>query len=215
MIEVTATLLKKISSKAEQTEFIEIISGETNKLITLLEGLLDFSRLEREKYLLKKRVINLNKIIQDVVAAKTVKNLLKEKKLSVSLMLDKDISDIIGDRIRIFQLFINLIEGCTKYMSEGDVIELKTTGDMSEVADEFLIKNRRIDDRELSIIFDSHALWSWPDPSHTNLKFYFAKKAVELHKASIAPQNTPQDLSIKIIIPKSIKEQRDAEVNEL
>ncbi|MEK7698201.1 MAG: HD domain-containing phosphohydrolase [Nitrospirota bacterium] len=206
---------KKISSKTEQTEFIEIISGETNKLITLLEGLLDFSRLEREKYLLKKRVINLNKIIQDIVSTKTVENLLKEKKLSVSQMLDKDISDIIGDRIRIFQLFINLIEGCTKYMSEGDVIELKTIGAISEVEVELLIKNRRIDDRELSIIFDSHALWSWPDTSHANLKFYLAKKAVELHKASITAQNTPQGLSIKIIIPKSIKEQRDAEVNEL
>src|SRR4030067_293503 len=140
---------------------------------------------------------------------------LKEKKLSVSLMLDKDISDIIGDRIRIFQLFINLIEGCTKYMSEGDVIEIKTIGAISEVEVELLIKNRRIDDRELSMIFDSHALWSWPDTSHANLKFYLAKKAVELHKASIAAQNTPQGLSIKIIIPKSIKEQRDAEVNEL
>jgi HD-GYP domain-containing protein (c-di-GMP phosphodiesterase class II) len=206
---------KGVNSKAGKTEFIEIISDETDKLITLLEGLLDFSRSDREEYLLKKRGINLNDVLKDVIATKTVKNLLKDKKLSVYQMFHEQISDIIGDRTRIFQLFINLLEGSTKYLVPGDVIELRTFETESGVEVELVIKDRQVPNGELLSIFDSRSLWSWPDISHYNLKFYLAKKTVELHKGTISAQNTPQGLSIKLIIPKNLKEQRDVESDEL
>src|SRR4030067_877810 len=74
---------KKIGTKAEQAEFINIISDETQNLITLLEDCLDFSRLNTEGYLLKKRLISLNEILHDVLATKAIKKLLKDRKLSV------------------------------------------------------------------------------------------------------------------------------------
>ncbi len=206
---------KKISSRAEQTEFIEIISAETNKLITLLEGLLDFSKFDREEYLLKKKVVNLNDIIQHVIETKTIKTLLKDKKFSISQVLDKNLSDVVGDKTRLFQLFINLIEGNIKYLTAGDTIELKTLETPPAVEVELLIKDKRLDERELLAIFDSRALWSFPNTSHSNLKFYLAKKTVEIHKGAISARNTPQGFAVKCVIPKSLKEQRNVNVSEL
>ncbi len=206
---------KKISSKAEQEEFIDIISNETNKLITLLEGLLDFSKFDKEEYLLKKKVFNLNDIIRNVLETKTVKTLLKDKKFSISQVLDKDLSDIVGDKTRIFQLFINLIEGSVKYLTAGDTIELKTFESPPAVEVELLAKGKRLDERELLAVFDSRVLWALPDTSHNNLKFYLSKKTVELHKGTIFARNTPQGFAVKFAIPKSLKEQRDVNMSEL
>jgi HD-GYP domain-containing protein (c-di-GMP phosphodiesterase class II)/nitrogen-specific signal transduction histidine kinase len=206
---------KRTKSKAEQSEFIEIISDETIKLITLLDGLLDFSRFDKEEYLLKKRIINLNEIIRGVFATKNVKQVLKDKKLSISQSIYKQLPSIIGDRTRIFQLFVNLLEGIIKYTKDGDVIDLKTSEVEPAVEVELLIKNRKFPESELSSIFDSGSLWSWMDTSPHNLKFYLAKKTVEIHKGTISAQNTPEGLSIKFLIPKSLKEQRDVEIHEL
>lgn len=206
---------KRSRSKAEESEFIEIISDETIKIITLLDGLLDFSRFEREEYLLKKSIINLNEIIHGVFATKNVKQLLKDNKLSISQSLYKQLPNIIGDRTRNFQLFINLLEGIIKYTLNGDVIELKTSDVEDAVEVELLIKNRQIPDSDLSSIFDSESLWSWTDTSPHNLKFYLAKKTVEIHKGTIFAENIPEGLSIKFLLPKSLKEQRDIEIHEL
>ena len=206
---------KKISSIAEQAEFYEIISNETNKLAFFLEGLMDFSRVEKEGNLLKKKIMNINDILKDVVNTKSIKNLIADMKASVLQISHKHLSDIIGDRTRIFQMFMNLIEGSTKYMSAGDLIEIKTSETESAVEVEFFIKNRQIPENELPFMFDSLAMWSLPNTPYKNLKFYLAKKAVEIHKGTISIQNTPEGFFIKLAMPKSLKERRDAEINEL
>lgn len=206
---------KKIGTKAEQAEFISIISDETQNLITLLEDCLDFLRLNTEGYLLKKRLISLNEILHDVLATKAIKKLLTDRKLIVVSEFNRDIPDITGDRIRIFQLFINLIEGIVKYTENGDVIMLKTIKDESTVEVDLCIKNREISEKEIFTIFDSRYLWAWADKNKNKLKFYLTKKTVELHKGTIHAQNSPEGFLIKITFPKSVKERLDAEISEL
>jgi putative methionine-R-sulfoxide reductase with GAF domain len=60
-------LKEKKTSQAEQSEFVNIISDEANKLINLLDGLLNFSRLERDEVLFRKKVINLKDVIEKSV----------------------------------------------------------------------------------------------------------------------------------------------------
>ncbi|MEK7307765.1 MAG: GAF domain-containing protein, partial [Nitrospirota bacterium] len=166
-------------SRAEQTEFLEIISDETKKMISLFDGLLDFSRGERGK---TKKVISINRILRDVVHTKTIKDMLAGKKISLHGMYNESIQDIIGDSSSIFQLFINLIEGSTKYTAPGDSIEIKTSESDSSSEVNFLVKGRQLPENELSSILDSRAIWSLPSIDHNSLKFYLSKKTAELHK---------------------------------
>jgi response regulator RpfG family c-di-GMP phosphodiesterase/signal transduction histidine kinase len=206
---------KEIDSKIEQEEFFEIISDETNKLAFFLEGLLDFSRVEKEGDMLRKKIINIADIIKDVISTKAIKNFMSDRKVFLLLSSHEHVSDIIGDKTRIFQMFMNLIEGSTKYISSGDSIEVSPSETESAVEVEFYVKNGHIPENELSFIFDSLAMWSLPDTSSKNLKFYLAKKTAELHKGTISIQNTPEGFFIKLAIPKSLKERRDAEMSEL
>jgi hypothetical protein len=206
---------KKTGLNAEQTEFIEIISDETDKLVESFDKLLDFSRYTRETYLSKKRVINLNEILADVAATKTVNELCKNKGLSISHSLQEGLSDIIGDRIRLLQLFINLFEGCVRYAKRGDTVELKTSETESAVETELIIKNRQIPESEITFIFNNHIPWFWIDTQTEKLKFYLMRKILDIHKGKIFAFNAPKGFSIKTILPKTLKERREVEIIEL
>lgn len=208
-------LEKRVNLNAEQKEFLEIISKETNKLINILNGLMDFSRFNGEEFLLNKKNINLNEVLQEVIKSKTIKDLLKYKKLSILQMLSKKPVYIIADRTRIILMFINIIEGIIRYTSMGDVIEVKTLETEPAAEIELLLKGKMITDNGLSYIFESHTLGTLPETFWHNLKFYLAKKTVETHKGTILAQNTPQGFSIKLIIPKNLKERQDVQINEL
>jgi hypothetical protein len=204
---------KEITSKVEQAEFIEIISEETNKMIRLLDELLNFPRLEEE--ILKKEALNLKDMLERAIATKIIQDILADKKVSIKLICPEYLPDIIGDKIRILQLFINLIDGSIKYTIPGDSIELKVTDTESTIEIELFVKGRTIPDDELPVIFNNPTLWHWPNVPQDNLKFYLTKKTLKLHKGNIHVYNTPEGFTIKLSFPKSLKELRNTKIDEL
>ncbi len=208
-------LKEKKGSKAEQAEFIHIISDETNKLINLLDGLLNFSSLVKEELILKKKVLNLKDIIQETISSKMVKDVLANKTISIKVIYPKSLPDMIGEKIRLIQSLIHLIDGTSKYTTAGDLIELKVTGTETSIEIALFIKGRTIPENELPIIFNERSLWSGIDIKKNKLQFYLAKKTIELHKGTISAFNTSEGLTIALIFPKSLREYRDAEINEL
>ncbi len=206
---------KKNLSKSEQTEFMDIISNESGKLNSFIEDLLDYSRLAKEENIINKRALDINNVINDAILTKTVKDVLKERKVSVGIMCSEGLPMVVGDRTRIIQMFINIIEGIAKYAMPADLIEIRCSVPEPSVEIELFIKNREIPHEELPFIFNSRMLWARPAIEPDSFKFYLAKKTVELHKGSISAQNVPTGLSVKILIPTGAKEKQEAEVNEL
>jgi len=100
----------------EQKEFHNIISNETGKLISIVENLLDFLRLEDEVRVVKKSIINLADILDEILNSKSLKVILARKNLQLKIDIKDAISDIVGDKIRVVQFFINLIEGLSYYL---------------------------------------------------------------------------------------------------
>jgi len=202
---------RKAASKVEEMEFVDIISEETNKLIALLDEL----ALEREEKILKRKTLNLRDILQEVIATKIVKDILSARKISMKLICPDYLQDIIGDKIRILQMFINLIDGITRYATRGDTIEIKATDTESFIEVELFVKDRMIPDDELPVIFDNPILWHWPDAHQNNIKFYLVKKTLKLHKGDINIFNTSDGFIIRLTFPKSQKELRDTRIDEL
>jgi HD-GYP domain-containing protein (c-di-GMP phosphodiesterase class II) len=208
-------LKEKKESKAEQKEFISIISDETNKLIHLLDGLLTFSSSENEDLILKKKVLNLKDIVQEAIASKIVKDALANHKVSIKVTYPESLPDIIGEKIRLIQSFIHLIDGITRYTDTGDSIELKAADTENSVETELFIKEKTIPESELSFIFNERSLWSGKDIVKNKLKFYLAKKTIELHNGTVSAFNSSKGFTILAAFPKSLKERRDAEINEV
>ena len=208
-------LREKELSKENRKEFIKIVSDETNKLIGLLDGFLNFSMLEREEPILQKKVLNLKNILQDAIMTKSIRDILSSNNISIKVKCPKSLSDIVGEKIRLIQSFIHLLEGIAKYTSSGDLIELKAANKENTVEIKLFVKKRSIPESELPLIFDERSAWSGIDSIKSKLRFYLAKKTIELHKGTVSVSNTPAGLMALIKFPRKLKDYHDAKINEL
>ncbi len=113
-----------LSKNRSKEEFYGIISMETNGLISIVENLLDFLRLEDEAMVGKKSLINLADILNEVSKSKGINDAIARKNLQFTLDIKHGEYETVGDKIKVSQLFINLMEGLFYYLQNGDSISI-------------------------------------------------------------------------------------------
>ncbi len=208
-------LKEKDLSKSARKDFINIVSDETSKLIGCLDGFLNFSLLEKEEPILHRKILNLKDILQDTITTKSIRDILSNNNISIKVKCPKSLHNIVGEKIRLIQSFIHLLEGITRYLSSGDQIELKASNKENSVEIKLFVKGQSIPENELPLIFDERSAWSGLDTIKNKLRFYLAKKNIELHNGSISITNTPSGLRTLIKFPRNLQDYHDAKINEL
>ncbi len=110
-----------INDEAQARKFLDIINIETDRLTRLISDILYLSEIESGSV-----QVELNKL-NVVVPAKEVVELLsqkaKEKNISLSLSSQADVF-ILGNRDRIKQMILNLIDNAIKYTNEGGSVAI-------------------------------------------------------------------------------------------
>ena len=115
-----ARLLRETPLDAEQGAYLEalIASGET--LVTLVNDLLDWSRLDADRLAFNPTVFALRPFFERIAAYATVRA--RPKGLDFNLELGPDLPDLVrGDPGRLRQILINLAGNAIKFTSEGFV----------------------------------------------------------------------------------------------
>lgn len=194
----------------EQKEFHNIISNETGKLISIVENLLDFLRLEDEVRIVKKSIINLADILDEILNSKSLKVILARKNLQLKIDIKDGISDIVGDKIRVVQFFINLIEGLSYYLERGDSIGI--TAEEDGYVRVKVILSRRLPNAILPCLINSRHLFHTDQPEE-KLKLYLAKRIAEFHKWNLDAENIEDAFLISITITRSKREHVEAVVD--
>lgn len=197
-------------AKEEQQEFFEIISNESNKLIHIVENLLDFLRLENESGFAKKTIISLPEIINEVASTKSLRTALTRKNLGFRMDIKGNVSDIVGDRIKVLQLFINLIEGLIHYLENGDSITVSI--DETESVNVALTLSRKLPDSELQYMFDSRRMMDLEQPDE-RLKLYLAMKVAEAHRWRLGAANDEAGCVVALNIPKGSRQKVDTVID--
>ena len=91
-----------------------------NNLLDIINDILDFSRIESGKLELIIDKYSLSAVLRDLWIMFKAKS--DEKGLTVEFEIDSELSDeYIGDRVRIRQILINLLNNAIKYTDEGSV----------------------------------------------------------------------------------------------
>ncbi|UNP78088.1 HAMP domain-containing histidine kinase [Bacillus nitratireducens] len=98
-----------------------IISGETDRLIHLVEELLDFSRLQSNHFNLYKQKVQLYDILEETIWQLTPKS--EEKQIQLVANLER--VELVGDRNRLKQVFLNIIHNAIKYSNEKGTIYIE------------------------------------------------------------------------------------------
>jgi signal transduction histidine kinase len=119
--------LRKERGSHEYEQILKSNLEEINRMSQIVEDLLLLSKADSGEIRLNKEDMNLNEILNEVVAHVNV--LAQSKNLRIETSNHYEEIHIFGDPLRIRELFLNLIENGIKYTEEGGSILILLTKD--------------------------------------------------------------------------------------
>ncbi|KAJ5793666.1 hypothetical protein N7457_000265 [Penicillium paradoxum] len=114
-------LLKGTPLDKEQDEYVESIRVCADTLLTLINDILDFSKLEAGKMKISTVPLNLRETISEVIRALRYTH--RDRGLETIENLDKVSPELVvlGDPVRLHQIFMNLLSNSYKFTPSGSV----------------------------------------------------------------------------------------------
>jgi hypothetical protein len=201
--------LKNSSSEdlAGQGEFLRIIESEAGRLTAILEKQLEFLRLEDESLVTSKAIIPLGELLPEIVGSHFIRTTLDHHKLTLELAPDCDQPDIVGDRVQISQLLLNLVQGLAGNLGKGSALRFAVrVGDFIEVT---LQATEKLPAVRLRNLFNAGDDFGRRE-STPGLNLYLARRAVEANGWRIEAANGVEGLFCRISIPRLELEMEDA-----
>ncbi|AAO34840.1 two-component sensor histidine kinase [Clostridium tetani] len=117
-------ILDGVIPSEKQNYYLALAYDETQRLTRLVNDLLDLSAIEAGQLKLRIEEVNINEIIRLTVIK--FKPLIDRKNLDVDICLQEDDLYVVGDKDRLFQVMINLIDNAIKYTVENGKVEVRT-----------------------------------------------------------------------------------------
>ncbi len=115
-----AQLLSMTELTGEQKEYVAALTTSGKNLLTLINDVLDLSKIESGKITIEMADFSLKSCINDVVL--TQQSLAYQKGLSFTVNLPDDLPGLVtGDQLRIKQIALNLIGNAIKFTEKGSV----------------------------------------------------------------------------------------------
>lgn len=115
-------LLEMDGLSQKQTKFIDIIKRNTQRLLRVINNLLDISRIESGMLSLKMEVVNIPHLIEDSISI--VKGTLISKKIELKIDIEPHFPEVYGDVEGIVHILTNLISNAIKFTEEGGRITI-------------------------------------------------------------------------------------------
>ena len=108
-----------VNDKKVNKNFLEKAIQHTNNLNTLLNDLIDISMIESGEMRMTFRYFDINEYLQNIV--KELAPMASEKQIELIYTPARDNLQLFGDKVRLRQVMINLIQNSIKYTEKGKV----------------------------------------------------------------------------------------------
>ena len=115
-------LLETTDLSPEQKEYLEVIRGSSDNLLTIVNSILDLSKIRAKKVELEEVSINPMEVFSDMIEPHEVQN--AKKKIAYTTYIDPTIPPVMGDPTRLRQIMTNLIGNATKFTDNGGSIDV-------------------------------------------------------------------------------------------
>ncbi len=190
-------LLLQGDPRPDQMDFIKTLRFSGDHLLTLVNDVLDYNKIESGKIIFEQSQFNFNDFLDEITRAYSFRS--KSKNLSFEIVKANKIPvEIIGDSIRLNQILSNLLSNALKFTQKGGITvivkELNRKGNQSKI--EF-----RIRDTGIGIPKEKHTLIfeSFTQASSDTTRFYggtglglsICKNLIELQGGSLSLESEP------------------------
>lgn len=114
-------ILKSMELNSEQQQIFSIIQTSGENLLNIINDILDFSKIEANKIVLESISFNINELIEQVVRQFSYKS--NETHVELLYRIAPDVPEnIVGDRVKLTQILVNLIGNAFKFTKEGEIL---------------------------------------------------------------------------------------------
>lgn len=190
-------IIASTEGNSEHRKLAHEILDESEKLMTLINQLLDLSRIEANGLRLEKTLFRIGDFVTDTLRPLSLA--MEKKKLDFILNMGKDIpKEVYGDPFRLRQILLNLLSNAVKFTPQGSI---RLTIDKQEESKSDMVLRFQVEDTGIGIdkeiqerIFDNFiqggALTN-PRDGGTGLGLSIARKLVELMDGTISVVSKP------------------------
>ncbi|WP_332876959.1 hybrid sensor histidine kinase/response regulator [Massilia sp. S19_KUP03_FR1] len=186
-ISTGAHLLKLLhSDNAQISQTCAIIARQVDHMTSLVDDLLDVSRVTRGLVSLSSQVLDLRSVVDD--AAEQIRPLITARRHRVVIDVPPEPAPVSGDHKRLVQVVANLLGNATKYTPEGGRINLRLVADgaayLLTISDDGIGMDAQLVKRVFDLFTQAERT---PDRSQggLGLGLALAKSLVELHGGSV------------------------------
>ena len=171
----------------QQREFLEIVQSNSDRLVALINDMLDISRIESGRITLNREEVDIAAAVEQVIAA--LRPLIDDKQMQVQTELVEEPTGIVADRARLQQILTNLISNACKYTLEGGWITVRSEALEGQIALSVSDTGIGIPPEALPHIFSKFYRADQPlarDVGGSGLGLAITKSLVEMHGGKIA-----------------------------
>jgi signal transduction histidine kinase len=112
-----------MEDKQALIEFLTTIHDNSDRLVNLINDLLDLSRIESGRMKIVPVPMGAAPVIRRCLSI--LEKTIQDKKLSVSMDVPENLSKVLADEARFSQVVLNLLDNAVKYTAEGGSIGIK------------------------------------------------------------------------------------------
>ena len=114
-------LLMDTDPGIEQLEYLGLLKESSHMLLSLLNNLLDYSKIEDNKEKLNEDFFNLRQIIEEII--RPLSSVVKRNGVRISLEMDNELPDkYYGDAKKLKQIAANLLSNAVKFTERGSIV---------------------------------------------------------------------------------------------
>jgi signal transduction histidine kinase len=183
---------KEISNgvSMEAKEYIKRIESSSNQIFSLVENLLNITKIENGQMSLNFEKFNINDLIEEVLD--NMENEASLKKIKVSFSPNKELPQVIADRMKIEEVLNNFLSNAINYTPEKGEVNISATSDEKFVS--VFVKDTGIgipynDQTKIFSKFYRGAAVNVKKVGGNGLGLYISSKIIDMHKGKISVES--------------------------
>jgi signal transduction histidine kinase len=174
----------------QRESFLALIAHETSRLADLIGDVLDTSRIEAGTFSYSFDDVNLADLVRDSAAAAEH----SQDEVPVRAVVREPLPHVRGDRDRLRQILVNLIDNAVKYSSPGNEVHVEAHSSNSRVVIEVRDEGPGIPAEHQKVIFEKFGRIQTGQTAKpgTGLGLFIARSIAEAHGGYLEVRSHPE-----------------------